>query len=64
MKHFTRDSIVQNEGNTASNKHGSSEEHVQHLVDLNYAWERQRDTNWLKYVLVCTGAGTEKLKIN
>lgn len=34
IKRLTRDSVVQNEGDRASDKHGSGEENVQHLVNF------------------------------
>lgn len=40
IKRLTRDGIVQNKGDRASNKHGSGEENVQHLVNFNDTWER------------------------
>lgn len=36
---LTRNSIVQNESDWATNKHGSGEEDIQHLVNLSYAWK-------------------------
>lgn len=43
-KPLTRYGIVQNEGYRASDKHGSGEEHVQHLIYANYSCKLWKKT--------------------